>query len=194
MGLVVMVMVMVVNDCDTLLFVIKLVPNFKCLILFWLTVSPLRVVFLNWWRCDAWKLLGSPKALGCVASMPAQKSAHRQDRVAVMKWILTVCSVRCILEIKIVRVVNEKDCGCSRTKSIQKRFCMGTATSWFGGEFHHKIIELLEYLQLRQESFSLCPKGLGKWRHIHGSTDGSSCHAEQIRKFEGCQAYLGLGK
>ena len=36
------------------------------------------------WCMDTFRI---PKALGCVASMPTQKSAHRQDTVAVMKWI-----------------------------------------------------------------------------------------------------------
>ena len=77
---------------------------------------------------------GIPKALGCVASMPTQKSAHRQDTVAVMKWIFDGLQLKVYSRwdmlvpwrvIKIIWVVNGKDCGCSRTKSIRRRFCMG---------------------------------------------------------------------
>lgn len=49
-------------------------------------------------------------------------------------------------------------------------------------------------LELRQESFPLCPKGLGEWRHSIYGSDGSSCHAEQSRRFEGRHPYLGSGK
>ena len=83
--------------------------------------------------------------------------------------------------IKIIWVVNGKNCGCSRTKSIQQDFAWGTGTSWFGGEFCHKTAASFG---IRQESFPLCPKGLGEWRHSIYGSDGSSCHAEQSRRFE----------